>query len=84
MNAVVELVNSQRGMVAARTDDDEYVILELLGSKEPEIGDVLTHPDFHSLGSERYRNVSQSEDIDVYVQNVVGNLTAAKTQCFLM
>jgi hypothetical protein len=32
---------------------------------------------------ETYRNITQSEDMDVYVQNVVWSMDAAKKQCFL-
>lgn len=83
MNANIVLMNSKRGMVAARSEDVGFVIFELLGSYSPEIGDVVSHRDFTSMGSEKYRNVTQCEDMDVYVQNIVGTLEAATKQCFL-
>ena len=70
-------------MVAARTEEGEYVIFELMGSNEIEIGDIVSHNDIYSMGSEDYYNQSKLETFSVYVQNIVGNLDQAKKQCFL-
>lgn len=83
MNATVKVRNPSSGMYAAETEDGGFVIFELLDSSEPEIGDVVSHPDFHSMGGEEYRNVSQNVIISVYVQNVVGGIEQARKQCFL-
>jgi len=83
MKATVKVANPARGMYGAQTDDGEFVIFELLDSDAPLIGDVVSHPDFHSLGSEDYRNITQQVTISVCVQNVVGGLEQAKKQCFL-
>lgn len=83
MKATVVLVNQTRGMVAAKTEDGEYSIFELLGGYDIEVGDVVSRQDFHSMGGETYRNVTKSEDMDVYVQNVVGNIEQARRQVFL-
>jgi hypothetical protein len=56
MDAVVEIINQARGMVAARSSNGEFVILEILESAIPEKGDVVSHADFHSMGRETYRN----------------------------
>ncbi|MEC5207532.1 hypothetical protein QF022_002488 [Vogesella perlucida] len=83
MKAIVKVVNPIRGMYAAEIDGrGEYVVFELLDSSAPEIGDIVTHPDFYSMGSETLSNLTQSCQIDVYIQNVYGpNLV--KRQCFL-
>jgi hypothetical protein len=83
MDAVVEIINQTRGMVAARSADGESVILEILASDIPEKGDIVSHTDFHSMERETYRNKTQGTDLDVFVQNVVGSIGAAKKQCFL-
>ena len=70
MDAIVEIINQTRGMIAAR-------------SAIPEKGDVVSHADFHSMGRETYRNKTQGTDLDVFVQNIVGSIDAAKKQCFL-
>jgi len=73
MKATVRMINPRKGMYAAEIDGNgEYVIFELLDSSEPEIGDVLSHPDFYSMGGETFRNVSQQCNIDVFVENVCG------------
>lgn len=83
MDAIVEIINQTRGMIAARSADGEFVILEILASAIPEKGDVVSHADFHSMGRETYRNLTQGTDLDVFVQNIVGSIDAAKKQCFL-
>ena len=73
MKAEVKVVNPVRGMHAAEIDGSgEYVIFELLDSSEPEIGDIVSHPDFYSMGGETFKNMTQQCEIDVYVQNVCG------------
>ena len=84
MQASVIIINPSRGMVAAKSaDSDDIVIFELLGEYEVQLGDVISHPDFTSMGGETYRNVTQQQDMSVYVQNVVWTIEAAKKQCFL-
>src|SRR5205814_2726691 len=43
MDAIVEIINQTRGMIAARSADGEFVILEILASAIPEKGDVVSH-----------------------------------------
>lgn len=46
MKATVTVINPRRGMYAAEIEGHgEYVIFELLDSFEPEVGDVLSHPE---------------------------------------
>lgn len=73
MNATVKLINPKKGMYAAEIEESgEYVIFELLDSSEPEIGDILSHQDFQSMGGEIFKNISQQCKIDVFVENVCG------------
>ena len=83
MKAIVQVLNPARGMYAAEIDGSgEFVIFELLDSSEPEIGDVISHPDFYSMGGETFKNLTQQCQIDVFVQNVCGpNLV--RQQCML-
>src|SRR5438093_6038142 len=70
MKATVKVANPKRGMFGVETEDGEFVIFELLDSDEPEIGDVVSHPDFHSLGEEHYNNLTQGITISVLAQNI--------------
>jgi hypothetical protein len=70
-------------MFAVQTEDGEFVIFELLDSDEPEIGDVVSHPDFHSMGGGDYENLTQGVTISVSVENIVGSLEQARRLCFL-
>lgn len=60
----------------------EFVIFELLDSSEPEIGDVISHPDFYSTGGETFKNLTQVCEINVSVENVCGE-NIVRQQCFL-
>lgn len=83
MKAIVKVINSKRGMYGAQTEEGEFVIFEVLDSDEPEIADIVSHPDFYAMGGEDYRNLTQNVTISVYVENVVGSLEQARKQCFL-
>ena len=72
-----------RGMFAARTDCGSFVILEVLETEHPELGDVVSHGDFWSLGTETYLNFTRRMPFNVCVQNVVATNEQAKEQCFL-
>ena len=83
MKAIVKVINPTRGMYAAEIDGEgEFVVFELLDTTEPEVGDVISHPDFYSMGGETYKNVTQGCEIDVAVENVCGS-SQVKQQCFL-
>ena len=53
--------------------EGKYVIFELLHSSKPEIGDLIMHSDFYSMGEETFTNLTQSRDMDVYVENVLSS-----------
>lgn len=83
MKAIVKVVNPTRGMYAAEIDGrGEYVVFELLDSSAPELGDIVTHPDFYSMGSETLNNLTQNCRIEVFIQNTCGP-SLVKSQCFL-
>lgn len=83
MKATVRLINPIRGMYAAEFEGGgEFVIFELLDSSEPEIGDVISHPDFYSMGGETFKNLTQGCEINVAVENVCG-ANLVRQQCFL-
>jgi hypothetical protein len=83
MRGEIVLINQVRAMAAAKTEEGEFVIFELLGGHNLEIGDIISHPDFSSMGGEEYINKTQNERMDVYVQNLCGSLQQAKQLCFL-
>ena len=84
MKANVILINKARGMIAAREcGENNWVIIEVLDSDTPEIGDQISNPEPNSMGRATYRNYTQERDFEVYVQNIVGTEAAARTQCFL-
>lgn len=83
MKATVKVINPARGMYAAEIDGrGEFVIFELLDTSEPEMGDVISHHDFYTMGSETYENITQGCEIEVAVENVCG-ANLVKRQCLL-
>ena len=83
MDAEIILVNSERGMYKAQSDNGEFVVFELLDSYKPEMGDIKSHPGFYSMGGETYTNVTQETKFEVYVQKVCSSLDQAKRQCLI-
>ncbi len=83
MKAIVKTGNPARGMYAAEiSDSGEFVIFELLDSSEPEAGDIISHPNFYSMGGETFKNLTQKCHIDVYVQNIC-SASLVRQQCML-
>lgn len=83
MKAIVVFINKNRGMYAAEIDNSgEYVIFELLDAEDPEIGDIITHPDFYSMGGETFKNITQGIEIEVYVEDVC-NASMIKQRCLV-
>lgn len=83
MKGIIQLINPSRGMYAAEIDGEgEYVIFELMDTDEPEIGDVISHQDFYSMGTETFKNITQECEIEVFVQNVCG-ANLVRQQCML-
>jgi hypothetical protein len=81
MNATVVMFNIKSGMAAAKTPDGDYVIIELLGEYEIEIGHDVSHYDFTSMGRNKYLNLTTGETMEVYVQNLSATAEQAKEQC---
>ena len=83
MKGIIQLINPSRGMYAAEIDGEgEYVIFELMDTDEPEIGDVISHQNFYSMGTETFKNITQECEIEVFVQNVCG-ANLVRQQCML-
>lgn len=61
--------NPRRGMVAIKTDDSGYTIIELLSDFELDLGDEMTWANGYGLGHEVYENLSKGTREEVFVQN---------------
>ena len=68
-NGVVAVLNPRRGMVAIRTEDDGFTIVELLSDWELQVGDEIQWQNDYGLGSEVYENSTKGSRSRVYVQN---------------
>lgn len=83
MEAIVQVINPNKSMYAAEIEgQEEFVIFEVLDTSEPEIGDIISHPDFYSMGSEVFNNLTQQSEFEVFVQNICG-ADLVKQQCLL-
>lgn len=68
-SGIVAALNPRRGMVAIKTEDDGYTIVELLSEFQLEIGDEMVWENGHGLGPEIYTNATKGTSEEVYVQN---------------
>jgi hypothetical protein len=64
----VRAINQQKGFIAVETDSNEFSVFELLGGYDVEIDDVISG-DLESLGGETVINKTQSEELDVFIQD---------------
>lgn len=76
MKGEVVLVNPENGMAALMVDGGGYTSFEVLGG-EVECGDVISG-DLESLGGETWRNETQMEDLDVFVEDIHGSRSTAR------
>lgn len=61
-------INQQKGLIAVETNSNEFSILELIGGYDVEIDDIISG-DLESLGSETVINKTQTEEMDVFIQD---------------
>lgn len=65
----VRAINTRRGMVAIKSDDGGFTIIEMMGNFAIELGDRIAWSNDYGLGGEVYRNLTSGESGDVYVQD---------------
>lgn len=68
MRGVVVHHEHRIGYIVIRDQIGEFTVAELLGGYDVERGHVITG-NLHSLGSETFYNETESEELDVIVQN---------------
>ncbi|VAM36520.1 Uncharacterised protein [Enterobacter cloacae] len=68
MRGVVVHHEHRIGYIVIRDQIGEFTVAELLGGYDVEKGHVITG-NLHSLGSETFYNETESEELDVIVQN---------------
>ena len=68
-SGVVFKINARRGMVAVRTEDNDFTIVELLEECDLAIGHVLEWAESTGLGEQVYKNLTTGRRIRFYVQN---------------
>ena len=69
MKAVVFDINWRRGMVAVLTENGDFSIFEMLGDDNFEKGDEVFWKNDTALGSEKIRNATKGETMEVFFQN---------------
>lgn len=68
MEGTVILVNRQKSFIGIDVDG-QISIIELLGDYSIEINDILSG-EFRSLGADEIYNITQKEEMDVYIQDI--------------
>jgi len=78
MKATIVGLNLGKGCAIAKTDDGEYVLIELF-IDEPELHDEVSGKfDEHPLGGEIIQNLTTGEKMDVYIQDYCSKELAVK------
>ena len=75
MKGKVALLNIKRGMAALITESEDFTTFELHGN-EVEIGDIISG-DLESLGGATWYNETKMENIDVFVEDILGSKATA-------
>lgn len=77
MRGIVVAVNARRGMIIVKTQENTYSVLELIVGYDIEPGDILKG-DLEDLAGQTIYNVTQDEEMDVYIQDIQASLWHAK------
>jgi hypothetical protein len=77
MKGTIEIISPRQAMVAVRTENGDFSILELLGGYNPELDDELSGQ-LENLGGEKVRNLTQKENWEVFIQDIYGSKETAK------
>lgn len=75
MRGIVRRVS--RGFAAVETESGGYVVLEVLGSPDPEVGDTVSGIT-RARGGQHVRNETQCRKLSVYVQALDGTRASAE------
>lgn len=77
MKAVIRKANPKKGFYAAEiVENEEYVVFELLDTREPEQDDVIEINELYALGVETIKNGTQNHSIEVCIEDYT-NLAGA-------
>lgn len=73
----VAVINRRRGLVAIQTEDEDLVVIELLGTYDVDLGDVISGDEFW-LGGEDFFNHTKQEELSVSVEATGCSVAAAR------
>lgn len=81
LTGVVEAVNNRRGFFSVGVEDHGFVVMEILGDNLPAVGDsIASINDVH--GGQTVRNVTQRQQLRVYVQALGATRNNARSLVF--
>ncbi|QTL98605.1 hypothetical protein GM661_11840 [Iocasia frigidifontis] len=69
MEGKITKINSRRGFAAIFTENNDYTVIEILGSYHIATGDII-QGNLETLGREYLFNASKDEKIDVFIQEI--------------
>ncbi len=79
--ARVVLIQEEKGIVAAATNDDELTVFELLGCQEVKPGDVVEGY-LQECGNQSLFNITREEELPVYIHEWGCFMGAAQERYF--
>lgn len=77
MKGKVTIINTAKGVIGVETENNEYSVIEILGSYCPELGDIVSGP-LEELGGETLKCLSDGIKFDVYIQDIHASYSLAK------
>lgn len=77
MKGRVEIINNAKGVIAVKTENNGYSVIEVIDSYCPELGDIISGP-LEELGGETLKCVSDGVSFDVYIQDIHASFNSAK------
>lgn len=77
MRGRVEMINSSKGFLAVKTENNEFSVVEVIDSYCPELGAVVSGP-LEELGGETLKCLDDGMEFDVYIQDIHSNYSNAK------
>ena len=69
MKGIIEDINSEKGMVGVKTENEGFTIFQILSDDNLHLGDELTWDEDHPLGHSDIKNLTTDEQFEVFFEN---------------
>lgn len=77
MRGIVEMTYPAKGVIAVKTENDEFSVVEVIDSYFPELGSIVSGP-LEELGEETLKCLNDGIEFDVCIQDIHSSHLNAK------